>query len=98
LEDHVTPKWNQQLMEQNAVTTSGVTKEAASREERFQRASMAVGVPGETTASVHEPVAQEFHSRKDSVIIPAQLMEESTASASGRNINCAIHSHAQLVV
>ena len=49
---------------------SGVTKEAVSREERFQRASMEVGVPGETTASVHEPVAQEFHSQRDSVIIP----------------------------
>jgi len=44
-------------MGQNAVITSGVTKEAASREERFQRASMEVGVPGETTVSVHEPVA-----------------------------------------
>lgn len=31
---------------------------------------MEVGVPGETTASVHVPVAQEFHSRRDSVIIP----------------------------
>jgi len=30
---------------------------------------MEVGVPGETTVSVHEPVAWEYHSRKDSVII-----------------------------
>ena len=49
---------------------SGVTKEAVSKEERFQRVSMEVGVTGKTTASVHVPVAQEFLSRKDGVIIP----------------------------
>lgn len=30
---------------------------------------MEVGVHGETTASVHDPVAQGFHSQRDSVII-----------------------------
>ena len=33
---------------------------------------MEVGVPGETTASVRVPVAREFHSRRDSVIIPGK--------------------------
>ena len=35
---------------------------------------MEVGVPGETTASVQEPVAQEFHLQRGSVIIPGISM------------------------
>ena len=35
---------------------------------------MEVGVPGETTANVHVPVVQGFHSRKDSVTIPGMYI------------------------